>query len=91
MKNFAPKFFLIVISVTALSAAAVAKTTDRDTMVDYFTSASGGDSTYSAFGEAVNNDLINPFLGGEPECWHVRVVKTKYGPREFWKRVPCPK
>ena len=90
MKNFAAKLFLMAVTVTALSAAAVAKTTGYERFVD-FTTASRDESHDSAFRESANSDLVNSFLGGGLECWHVRVVKTKYGPREFWIRVPCPK
>jgi hypothetical protein len=83
MKNLAAKSFLVIMAFTAFPAAAGAKTTLYDSVVNHFTTPLGGESTSS---ESANS-LVNSFLG-KPTCW--LVWKFSDG-QEIPVRIPCKK
>ena len=84
MKNLAAKLFLVFMALTALSAAAGAKTAGYDSIATYFSTASHADSASS---ESANGELVNSFLG-KPTCW---LVWRFSDGQEIPVRIPCKK
>ena len=85
MKNFAAKLFLIVMAVTALSAAAMAKTAGYDSIV--FTDVAYGETLRSSFVEPTDGAFINSVSSQQTRCF-IEWVDKKRGKVRL--QIKCP-